>query len=122
MLANFFSAMSNSSQSFQSHVITPNQKHVLKITEILFKEGLIQSYQILDNKIHIFLKYYNDQPLFKKIALISSSKRRQFIKVNEVKKLPFHQIFIISTSKGFLTNHEAKEICLGGELICVIHL
>ena len=122
MLSNLFSSISNNNNLFKSYLIVPKQKQSIQIIDLLFQEGLVRRYKVLNNKIYIFLKYKDNLPLIKKISLISSSKRRQFIKIKEVQKLPFDKIYLISTSKGIVTHTEAQKINLGGELICSIHI
>lgn len=122
MLANLFSSISNNNNLFKSYLIVPKQKQSIQIVDLLFQEGLIRRYRVLNNKIYIFLKYKDTYPLIKKIKLFSSSTKRQFIKIKEVQKLPFDKIYIISTSKGIVTNLQALKLNLGGELICSIHI
>lgn len=122
MLSNLFSSISNNNNLFKSYLIVPKQKQSIQIIDLLFQEGLVRRYKVLNNKIYIFLKYKDNLPLIKKINLISSSKRRQFIKIKEVQKLPFDKIYLMSTSKGIVTHIEAQKINLGGELICSIHI
>ncbi len=122
MLPNLFSSISNNNNLFKSYLIVPKQKQSIQIIDLLFQEGLVRRYKVLNNKIYIFLKYKDNLPLIKKIDLISSSKRRRFVKIKEVQKLPFNKIYLISTSKGIVTHIEAQRINLGGELICSIHI
>jgi len=122
MLPNLFSSISNNNNLFKSYLIVPKQKQSIQIIDLLFQEGLVRRYKVLNNKIYIFLKYKDNLPLIKKINLISSSKRRRFVKIKEVQKLPFNKIYLISTSKGIVTHTEAQKINLGGELICSIHI
>ena len=68
MLSNFFSSISNNNNLFKSYLITPKQKQLICITNILFQEGLIRRYKVLNNKIYIFLKYKDNQPLIKKLT------------------------------------------------------
>ena len=122
MLPNLFSSISNNNNLFKSYLIVPKQKQSIQIIDLLFQEGLVRRYKVLNNKIYIFLKYKDNLPLIKKITLISSSKRRRFVKIKEVQRLPFNKIYLISTSKGIVTHTEAQKINLGGELICSIHI
>ena len=122
MLPNLFSSISNNNNLFKSYLIVPKQKQSIQIIDLLFQEGLVRRYKVLNNKIYIFLKYKDNLPLIKKIDLISSSKRRRFVKIKEVQKLPFNKIYLISTSKGIVTHTEAQKINLGGELICSIDI
>jgi len=122
MLSNLFSSISNNNNLFKSYLIVPKQKQSIQIIDLLFQEGLVRRYKVLNNKIYIFLKYKDNLPLIKKIDLISSSKRRRFVKIKEVQKLPFDKIYLVSTSKGIVTHTEAQKINLGGELICSIHI
>lgn len=122
MLSNLFSSIVNNNSLFKSYLIVPKQKKYVQIIDILFKEGLIRRYQFLNDKIYIFLKYKDNLPLIKKISLVSSSKRRQFVRIKDIKKLPFNRIYLISTSKGIVTHTKAQKINLGGELICSIDI
>ena len=102
-------------------------KLALSIIKILKEEGFIQDFEdYFENNrqyILIFLKYYGKDrnPVISKIQRVSKPGLRVYSKS---KKLPAILnnlgIAIISTSKGVMTNLKAKELGIGGEILCYI--
>ena len=94
-----------------------------KILEVLKKEGYIINFKISENKnkikfILVDLKYYEGQPVIKEIKRISKPGRRVY---SGADRIPFiHNglgISIISTSKGVMSDNEARQQKVGGEII-----
>ena len=73
------------------------------------------------NSIKIDLKYYNGNPVIKKIKRISKPGIRKYSKISELSK-PYGGlgISILSTSKGVMSDHQAKKNNVGGEILCEI--
>nr|BBC77573.1 ribosomal protein S8 [Nitzschia sp. PL1-4] len=97
----------------------------LSIFRIFKKEGFIKDFKISPNnkKLIILLKYekISNKPMFKKIKQISKPSLRTYMSSNKLSKLLDHNgITLLSTSKGILTNKRAKELHLGGEILCYI--
>jgi small subunit ribosomal protein S8 len=96
------------------------------ILGIVKKEGFIENYQLMeDNKqglIKVYLKYLDDgTPVMETLKRISTPGLRQYIPASKVKSVMGGVgISILSTSKGLLTDKEAKEQGVGGEVICQI--
>jgi len=107
-------------------VLVPNSKIKLKIAEILYKERLIDKIELVEeNKIKnikISLKYDNKESVIASIKRISTPGRRIYVGKEE---LPYvlngFGIAILSTSRGIMTNREAKKLGVGGEIICEIY-
>jgi len=98
----------------------------LNLAKILEKEGLIGKVNVQGRKIskiiEIKLGYKDGAPVISNIKRISKPGQRIYIKKDEIK--PIRQgygLTIISTSKGLMTNMEAKKKRLGGEVICEIY-
>ena len=120
--SNLFSAIQNGFLSNKSKITQLKSKKNIYLLNLFVYQGFIKSYKIsLKNqyKLEIFLKYNNNQPILRKIQRLSKPGKRLYIKHQEFfqKKKGF---YIVSTSKGFLTEIEAKKLNLGGELICKI--
>lgn len=105
----------------------PSTKIALAITEILKKEGYIEdfeSYSENDRKyLLLSLKYIGKsrKPVISKIKRISKPGLRVYSKSNDLPKVLDHLgIAIMSTSKGVMTNLKAKELGVGGEVLCYI--
>ena len=105
----------------------PTTKMALAITLILKNEGFIKDFKEFTegsfNYILIFLKYKGEksQPVINKIMRISRSGSRVYADSKNLPKvLGDLGIAIISTSKGVMTNLRARELGIGGEVLCYI--
>ena len=107
-------------------VEVPASKTKLAIAEILKNEGYIKEYeQVEDGKqgvIRVYLKYgANKTKVITGLRRISKPGLKVYCKKDEVPKvLGGLGIAIISTSKGIVTDKEARKLGLGGEVICYV--
>jgi len=100
-----------------------------EIARILFEKGYILSYKVVDGEtkqgvLKIALKYNpkNKKPAIKKIERASRPGLRQYIGVDDMPRvLNGLGIAIISTSKGLMTDKEAKKENIGGEVLCFVY-
>ncbi|CAL8412523.1 unnamed protein product [Sargassum natans] len=102
-------------------------KIIFSLTKILKEEGYISSFEEIeiDNKKYLLLclKYHNQkrEPIITGIKRISKPGLRVYVnKSNLPNILNNLGIAILSTSKGIITNHKAKKLGIGGEVICYI--
>ena len=97
-----------------------------QISEILLREGYIKNYEVIDDDkqgiIRIDIKYgENDEKVISGLKRISKPGLRVYAKNSEVPKvLGGLGIAIISTSKGIITDKEARNSNVGGEVICYV--
>ena len=109
-----------------NNIKIPDSKFRTKILEILKNEGYISSYKIevdenKKNNILVDLKYYQGSPVIKEITRISRPGRRVYTKSDSIPKIQNGLgIAIMSTSKGVMTDSDARKQNLGGEIICKI--
>jgi len=99
-----------------------------EITKILFDKGYILNYKFVDEgpqgSIKIALKYdsINKVNSIKKLTRISTPGLRQYVGYRDMPRvLNGLGIAILSTSKGVMTDKEAKDLKLGGEVLCYIY-
>ena len=93
--------------------------------ELLAKEGYIEKIVLEEDSkkpyIKIFLKYYEGKPVIRELKRISKPGLRRY---SDHKTLPQVKgglgVAIISTSKGLLTDRQAREQGVGGELLCSV--
>lgn len=96
------------------------------IIDIIKKEEFIENYKVIeDNKqgmIKVYLKYLDDgTPIMEGLKRISKPGRREYKPSAKVKSIMGGVgISILSTSKGLLTDKDAKDRGIGGEVICQI--
>ena len=98
--------------------------HVIDLSSPL--EGYIRDFEDYEerkgiNFIKIQLKYYNGNPVIKKIKRISKPGIRIYSKISELNK-PYGGlgISILSTPKGVMSDHQAKKNNVGGEILCEV--
>lgn len=103
-------------------VIISNNKLSLKILNIIYKENYIKHYILINNnKIKVFLKYYNGNSHIKSLKFFPLQKNSNFVSVSKLWKFDLSdKLVILSTSKGFLTGKISKKKNIGGKLICII--
>jgi small subunit ribosomal protein S8 len=100
-----------------------------EVARILFEKGYILSYKVVDGEgpqgvLKIALKYNSKskKPAIKAIQRVSRPGLRQYIGVDEMPRvLNGLGIAIISTSKGLMTDKEAKKEKIGGEVLCYVY-
>lgn len=96
-----------------------------EIAKILDKEDFIEKIEKANKKnrkvIEITLKYINKTPAISGMIRVSKPGQRIYIESSKIKRSKGgYGIYIISTSKGLMTNNEARKNKLGGELMCEI--
>lgn len=105
--------------------VAPYSKVKAEIARILKSEGYIENYAVegdgIEKKIVVTLKYTNGQGVISGIKRISKPGLRVYAKGNEVPKvLNGLGIAIISTSKGMVTDREARKNHIGGEVVAYV--
>jgi len=114
----------NAQMRLLSKVQIPSSKFRIKILEVLKQEGYISNYKILSesknkNNISVDLKYNNGLPVIKEIKRISKPGRRIYAKATSIPKVQNGLgLAIVSTSKGIMTDNDARNQNIGGEIIC----
>jgi small subunit ribosomal protein S8 len=90
----------------------------------MYKIGYIRGFVVVDNKtITVLLKYINNKPVIRNIYVISTPGRRVYLKSNELKKQVNRKdsgFYVISTSKGLITDEESVLFNVGGEALIKI--
>lgn len=125
-IADMLTRVRNALKAGQLRVDIPSSKLKIAIARILKNEGFIKNFKILDDKkqkvLRIYLKYSPDkQPAIINLKRISKPGRRVYVKPVELRPILNNiGIWIISTSKGVVTNKAAKKLNVGGEVLCEI--
>ena len=127
-IADFLTRIRNAYLAGKKVVEIPSSKMKEALTKILCEKGYILSYKVVEgtpyNTITIALKYHPEtkMPAIKKIERVSTPGLRQYTGVEDMPRvLNGLGIAVISTSKGLLTDKEAKELGIGGEVICYVY-
>ena len=127
-IADFLTRIRNAYRAGNKVVEIPSSKMKVAMTQILCEKGYILSYKVVEgtpfNTIKIALKYHpqTKQAAIKKIERISTPGLRKYTDVKDMPRvLNGLGIAIISTSEGVITDKEARDLNVGGEIVCYVY-
>lgn len=110
----------------KSKVSTPASKLRARVLDVMKSEGYIRDYAQVDfdngkSEFEIELKYYEGAPVIREISRVSKPGRRVYVSVKSIPHVANGLgISILSTPKGVMADHDAREHNVGGELLCRI--
>ena len=116
----------NAQQKSHRSVLIPNSKFKRYILDAMIREGFLINYEITKNNnsyesLKVNLKYVHGNPVIREINRISKPGRRIYTRSDSLPRVQNGLgVALISTSKGILSDNEAREQKLGGEIICNI--
>ena len=125
-ISDYLTRIRNAQKAKKKSVEIPASKLKLKITEILNKNGFIGDFNVAETEnkqgsIVIKLKYVNSDGVILGLQRVSRPGIRKYVETNGIPKvLNGLGINIVSTSKGLMTDKEAKKLGVGGEVLCSI--
>ncbi len=125
-IADMLTAIRNAGMARKEVVRVPASNLKRRILDIFRDHGYIRGYRYIeDNKqgiLEIHLRYIEGEPAFSEIVRVSKPGRRIYV---DLENLPNVKrgvgIAVLSTSKGVITNKDAKKLRVGGEYICYIY-
>jgi len=127
-VADFLTRIRNAQMARHRIVEIPASNVKKRITEILYEKGYIMKYKFEDDSkqglIKIALKYdaQTKEPAIKSLERVSRPGLRQYAKPAEIRRVQNGLgIAIVSTSKGVMTDKEARVQNVGGEVMCNIY-
>lgn len=125
-IADMLTRIRNGNNAKHESVDVPASNIKKQIAQILLDEGFIKSFEVIDDNkqgiIRIQLKYgQNNEKIISGIKKISKPGLKVYVKSNEIPKvLGGLGIAILSTSKGVMTDKEARKEGTGGEVLCYV--
>jgi small subunit ribosomal protein S8 len=125
-IAAMLTSIRNAQKAGHVDVRVPNSKVKVEIARVLKNEGYINSYAVTkqeNNKstLTIELKYYEGKGVIDELKRYSKPGLRRYFGVEDLPKLRAGMgIYIVSTSKGLLTDAQARKQGQGGEIICAV--
>lgn len=127
-IADMLSRIRNASAVKKAEVALPFSKVKFNVAKILKHEGYLDNVETNEtkkgiNQIVLKLKYDdNGEPVIRNLKRVSKPGRRLYAGKDELPKVLNNLgIAVISTSKGLMTNKQAKKEGLGGEIICEVY-
>jgi small subunit ribosomal protein S8 len=124
LLSNMLSIVKVGCNARHLQVTVQNSKLCINVLSVLYKLGYIRGFIVKDKKnVIILLKYINNKPVIRNIAVISTPGRRTYIKHKKLEKFLQKKdsgFLLLSTSKGILTDEESNMFKIGGEALLKI--
>ena len=124
-IANMLTIIRNALQARKETVDIPASKMIGKILEIFKNDGYIEDFRLLKNNVQgtykIYLKYAKKKPAIIGLKRISRPGMRVYKPCDRIPRvLNGLGTAVISTSKGLLTDRQARRQKIGGEVVCYI--
>lgn len=125
-IADMLTRIRNGQRAYLPKVSAPGSNKLAAICDALAREGYIRGYAMKDiggnkKELQIELKYYEGQPVIKELKRISKCGRRRYSSMQDMPKVRNGLgVSILSTSKGVLSDFEARQQKVGGEILCSV--
>lgn len=116
----------NGQQTQKSCIVVPASALRVSVLEVLKREGYIRGFERKNvragvDELSVELKYHEGRPVINEIQRVSAPGRRVYSKVKDLPK--FYNglgIFVLSTPQGVMSDNEAREANVGGEVLCKV--
>lgn len=125
-LGDMLTRIRNAQSARKSSVISPASNFRMNVLEVLKSEGYIRGYEKRNirqglDEIVIELKYYENEPVISHIKRVSKPGRRIYSKIENLAPVENGLgISILSTPRGVLSDGKARELNVGGEVLCSV--
>ena len=125
-VGDFLTVIRNASSAHKEKVTAPASKMTVRIAELLKTEGFVENVKPFTEKnkqfVRIHLKYmHGKRPAIQGLRRMSTPGRRRYVGSTEIPRIQGGLgVALVSTSKGILTDREARKSNMGGELLCTI--
>lgn len=125
-LGDMLTRIRNAQMRRKNKVSTPGSRLRANVLDVLQSEGFIRAYSTADfgngrTEFEIELKYHEGQPVIREIERVSRPGRRVYTAVSNMPRVANGLgITIISTPKGVMADHAAREANVGGEVLCKV--
>src|SRR6266702_2165098 len=109
-----------------SKVSTPGSTLRARVLDVLKSEGYIRGYSTVEygnrrTEFEVELKYFDGEPVIREIARVSKPGRRVYASVKTLPRINNGLgVSILSTPKGVMADHDARDQNVGGEILCTV--
>ena len=123
-IADYLTRIRNAQSAGHSHVSMPSSRMKLALTKVLKEEGYVGDFQVSEDvkpQLTIELRYHDGRPVIEELKRQSRPGLRIY---RSRDKLPYVRsglgVALISTSKGIMTDLDARRLGVGGEVVCTV--
>ena len=126
-LGDMISRIKNAQMRNKPKVSSPGSRLRVSVLDVLKSEGYIRGYSTVEHKdgrseVEIELKYFDGEPVIREISRVSKPGRRVYASVKALPRI--HNglgVAIVSTPKGVMADHSARDANVGGEVLCQVY-
>ena len=125
-LGDMLARIKNGQLRKKESVVMPASRFRGNVLDVLHREGYIRGFKKVEiennkNEFEIEIKYVDGEPVIKNISRVSTPGRRVYSKIKDLQRnFDGLGISILSTSKGVLSDNEARTEKVGGEILCKV--
>lgn len=125
-IGDLITRLRNAAMRNKPKVSTPGSKLRVSVLDVLKAEGYIRGYSTVEHKngrseIEIELKYFDGSPVIREIERVSKPGRRVYASVKALPRINNGLgVAILSTPKGVMADHAARDANVGGEILCTV--
>lgn len=125
-LGDMLTRIRNAGMAKKTTVVVPASKLRANVLDVLSREGYIRGYEKVNvrpgvDELKVELKYHDNVSVIKEIQRVSTPGRRVYSKIKDLPR--FYNglgIYVLSTPSGVMSDHEARQANLGGEVLCKV--
>ena len=125
-IGDLIARINNAQMRKKPKVSTPGSRLRVSVLEVLQSEGFIRGYAKVDHsdgrsELEIELKYFDGEPVIREMSRVSKPGRRVYVAVRNLPRINNGLgISILSTPKGVMADHDARDANVGGEVLCTV--
>ena len=125
-ISDLIARINNAQMRKKPKVSTPGSRLRVSVLDVLKNEGFIRGYSSVEHsdgrkELEIELKYFDGEPVIREINRVSKPGRRVYVAVRNLPRINNGLgISILSTPKGVMADHDARDANVGGEIICTV--
>src|SRR5262245_61232909 len=125
-LGDLIARINNAQMRKKPKVSTPNSRLRVSVLDVLKNEGYIRGYSTVEHKdgrseVEIELKYFEGEPVIREMSRVSKPGRRVYVAVRNLPRINNGLgVAILSTPKGVMADHDARDANVGGEVLCTV--
>ena len=125
-LSDLIARINNAQMRKKPKVSSPGSRLRASVLHVLKNEGYIRGYASVEHQdgrseLEIELKYFDGEPVIREISRISKPGRRVYVAVRNLPRINNGLgVAILSTPKGVMADHDARDANVGGEVLCTV--
>ena len=125
-IGDLIARINNAQMRKKPKVSTPGSRLRVSVLDVLKNEGFIRGYAAVDHadgrsELDIELKYFDGEPVIREMSRVSKPGRRVYVAVRNLPRINNGLgVAILSTPKGVMADHDARDANVGGEVLCTV--